>query len=1281
MSDAGAISSLLSSLSSSAAGSSVCAALMAAAGEGLASHVQLRLISLLQPVPSAAVFNPACALLSQLLMSAESGPLSEENAASLGLLMRRVEAKSITSSADADAAVGLLLRSLSSPPPIALLSVAQLQPELFCLLSPSQQSTLVAGLMRCLLSPSTEAELLDAVSRCLTCLPLSASHLLPHLSFERGEVELSAALDVLSSMVDSMEGGSQLLPPLYSLLRALLKQGELGQREELKLTLLTLLTRLTRRLHSSGAASDASAPPFDSSDAAAIIACLTPQPHPSSSSIPSSTSSSDDGPSSAALNTRVAALTLLSTVAPLLPASASNALLAPLFTHLAALPLTGSSAEAATLSLVESTISTVLPALLPAPSSASSMSAQAWSIASIIVHAAPLTPSSAPLYLQLMVRLVSSLSIHSLPGIVCLLLVRGLRQQKQWRRLQEKRAKRRQDKSRKKAKQTQAQLLTAATAAAAGSGGAGDALRQREGGDEAAFDDAGFIHALLDAFTVGQQVDCLVHCAALLRTASSHSLQSMMGQQPFQSSAEKDEWALSVAQLLCSHLSHLPFVSCLLDLSPSARSALQPSYLALFEHLLALQGEQPLHHWLQQPSGEDVEAAAMGGGGGVRSSALSSSLSTALDRASALLSVPSFVSLMSELLRRGQGAGVVERSLYLVHAKLSSVTAHHSELAALATAEGAGAASVSIEEEREALLPLIRPIVSLIPTGGLPWPALSKEQLAEAQLSLACLQSLASALCCALPLQHSHSSTSLLPPSQLHQRRQSLVPVLVRVQGLLSHSSAPLTASALLTLSALLDALELSALPQLPSLLPSVLDLASSAGSSSSTHSAVSLASLMVVRSLIDALPSFLSPYLQRLLLLLLQPHFHSTTARGGEARELVHATSASLIRLQPPAAMLSSLSAAFPPTAAMGRRSLSFLISLLDQLAQRLTPEELRIHLRPLLTFFTQHPFQLRQRRSASPPASSHPSPSLSMADVDGVEDEAVSMLSSLVLRMNERQLKLTFLRLLDWLGTADDAALTSLDPASLTPSPAHSAQLLSRGVVVFKLTRALAERLQSLFVPYALLALDPALHLLHAIVAPHTTHRSSQRNDGEEADGAEADDDSDGETEREKAQSSTSSPSLLQSLIFSSLRVSLSFDVQRLFGKEQLDRLLPALQCLLERPSCWSPSFVSDSLVPLCCQLCQSLSHFHLWKSLHQALLSSAAHRSSAVRLAVVRTVRAMFDAVGSRYLVLLPETLPALNEWLDDEDSEVEREAQRLVKTIEALSGESLDKYLEG
>ena len=58
------------------------------------------------------------------------------------------------------------------------------------------------------------------------------------------------------------------------------------------------------------------------------------------------------------------------------------------------------------------------------------------------------------------------------------------------------------------------------------------------------------------------------------------------------------------------------------------------------------------------------------------------------------------------------------------------------------------------------------------------------------------------------------------------------------------------------------------------------------------------------------------------------------------------------------------------------------------------------------------------------------------------------------------------------------------------------------------------------------------------------------------------------------------------------------------------------------------------------------------------------------------------ALLQLVGrlsEEYLALLPETLPFLAELLEDAELAVEARAQRVVRQLEALSGESLEQYL--
>ena len=120
--------------------------------------------------------------------------------------------------------------------------------------------------------------------------------------------------------------------------------------------------------------------------------------------------------------------------------------------------------------------------------------------------------------------------------------------------------------------------------------------------------------------------------------------------------------------------------------------------------------------------------------------------------------------------------------------------------------------------------------------------------------------------------------------------------------------------------------------------------------------------------------------------------------------------------------------------------------------------------------------------------------------------------------------------------------------------------------------------------------------------------------QDEDEDEDREEEDDDAEEEEKGDK--SATTSASLavymqLVSLILSSLRTALSHDTQHFFGKEHIDRLVPALTNLLPATYHLTPTttsttstpythFTTTYFTPLCIQLCLTLSHFHHWKPL---------------------------------------------------------------------------------
>ena len=1192
-------------------------ALMSAAAATDHAPLRLALLKLVQQLPSAPIFRPASALLSRLLCDHAAGPADAEDAA-IDLLMSRLSPEALNTPEDAVAAVNVLLLALaSSAPDTALAALGRVGPDLFTALGRgAEQGRLIEALLDVALAPPT-SEIGDAATRALRTLPLSASVFHPLLlTKSRGTTEplvtgrLSAVLELLSAMDEALLDGHLLLQPLSNLLKALLERGgHVDAVETLKQQLITVMAERVR--HSSASHVQASGLDLD-----ILVSCVRVDPSAALSPV--------------VLQTRRAALSLLALLAPLLP-DAISAVLLQLFTHLAALPISEST-DGLSLSLMETTATAILPALFPAqPPSSSALSPLAWSFVSTLIRSAVLTASSAGLYLQLWTSIVKTLSPLYLPGVLCLLLLKGQRDDAAHLVLMEKRAKRREEKQRKRG----AAPLGPTTAH----------FRDDR------FDYAAFVHVLLDRFSPQeQQINALVGALTLL--PASKALDVVLAKEDGVSSEEeRGAWYNAVVQLVSEHLVHLPFVSALMELPPEESAALQRSYLALFEQLLA-------HQQSSSPSADS-------------SGAVQSGLSSAISRLTHLLSVGDFVSLTTELLAR-PSAAVLEQTLRLLQAKLSWVAAHHSDRAMLSSADTHFTVEKDIENERDALTGLFQPLSGLLSLdrGPREGQLSSKERLAVVQLSLSCLQSLVVCVCGRLPFAHG-SASSALSATKLGQRRRALLDVFPLVQALSRHTSAPLAASALLTASSLIDQLELAALSLLPTFLPVVLDLATSASSAStSAQSAVALAALTVASSCIDHLSSFLSPFLPSLLSTFMQPTFHSGSKH--EARAIIDSSTASLVRRLSPSTLLPALSFAFKAALVLGARSLSFLISVMSLFVQRLTAEEVRMHVKPLFAWYVQHALTVRLQSAGR----------LSTEEVDRVEDEAVASLMALVLKMNEQQLKTCFLRALDAFGATEVAVFGPAAGAGKAEPAANDAERVSRAVVLLKVVQSLAERLQSIFAPYSLLCFDHAVALLTPPSNRSAEKRGPKpRGDDDESDAEDSDEDEAAEDAAVESFTSPATYSQLVALVFSSLRLCLLHDAGHAYGKEQLDRLIPALQAQLQAPASWSASFVSSSLIPLCSQLALTLSHFHLWKALHGALLSASSSRSAAVRLAVVRCVRAMFEAVGSRYLVLLPETLPVLAEWLEDEDVDVEREVQLLVKTIEGQSGESLDKYLEG
>jgi hypothetical protein len=133
----------------------------------------------------------------------------------------------------------------------------------------------------------------------------------------------------------------------------------------------------------------------------------------------------------------------------------------------------------------------------------------------------------------------------------------------------------------------------------------------------------------------------------------------------------------------------------------------------------------------------------------------------------------------------------------------------------------------------------------------------------------------------------------------------------------------------------------------------------------------------------------------------------------------------------------------------------------------------------------------------------------------------------------------------------------------------------------------------------------------------------------------------------------------------------------------KRHFNQLCPVIVHALVVPD------LTPAISDLLTQLTITVNEDALWKELNTLLLDATrdeeyvsrkldAEAILQSRQAAITLVGALYESVGEAYLVLLPETIPAIAECLEDE--EMERPTAATIRKIEAVLGEPLQKYLQ-
>uniref|UniRef100_G1PZM2 HEAT repeat-containing protein 1 n=1 Tax=Myotis lucifugus TaxID=59463 RepID=G1PZM2_MYOLU len=431
--------------------------------------------------------------------------------------------------------------------------------------------------------------------------------------------------------------------------------------------------------------------------------------------------------------------------------------------------------------------------------------------------------------------------------------------------------------------------------------------------------------------------------------------------------------------------------------------------------------------------------------------------------------------------------------------------------------------------------------------------------------------------------------------------------------------------SALLCIAEAASTLGPRAVPQLPSLMPSLLT------TMKNTSELVSgdvylLSALAALQKVVETLPHFLSPYLEGVLAQVI--HLEKITSEMGAASQAnVRLTSLkkTLATTLSPRVLLPAINKTYKHTQKDWRNHMGPFMSILQEHIGVMKKEELTSHQSQLTTFFLE----------ALDFRAQHPENDLE--EVGKTESHIIDCLVAMVVKLSEVTFRPLFFKLFDWAKTED----------------APKDRLLT----FYNLADCIAAKLKGLFTLFAGHLVKPFADTLNQVNISKTDEAFF-----------------DSENDPEKC-------CLLLQFILSCLHKIFLFDTQHFLSKERAEALMMPLVDQLENRLGGEERFqerVTRHLVPCIAQFSVAMADDSLWKPLNYQVLLKTRDSSPKVRFAALITVLALAETLKENYIVLLPESIPFLAELMEDECEEVEHQCQRTVQQLEAVLGEPLQSY---
>ncbi|KAK0130715.1 HEAT repeat-containing protein 1 [Merluccius polli] len=457
--------------------------------------------------------------------------------------------------------------------------------------------------------------------------------------------------------------------------------------------------------------------------------------------------------------------------------------------------------------------------------------------------------------------------------------------------------------------------------------------------------------------------------------------------------------------------------------------------------------------------------------------------------------------------------------------------------------------------------------------------------------------------------------------------KEAFVPVLQRAVEL---ATAPeeeknVTGSALLCIAEVASVLKTLAIPQLPRLMPAVLQTMAERKDLLSNEIYL-LSAVTALQRVTETLPHFISPYLHATVLQVCRiTRLAETSSASPQLSARLASLRSTLATMVAPRVLLPTLAKCYNDMVPAKQSHLGPLMSILKGHISHMEKDQLNSHQSELTSFFlTALDFRAQHCQG-------------DLVKTEEVEGFTIDCLLAMVMKLSEVTFRPLFFKLFDWSKTGMEGK--------------------QRLLTFYRLADCIAERLKGLFVLFAGNLVKPFSDLLQQTNVSKTDEALFDSEDGVEK-----------------------STLLLQYVLDCMFKIFL-YDTQHFLSKDRTEALMGPLVDQLENMLGGEEVYqlrVTKHLVPCLGQFSVAMGDDTQWKTLNYQILLKTRHGSSKVRFSALLMVMELASKLRENYMVLLPETIPFLAELMEDESEEVEHQVQKVIQEMEKILGEPLQSY---